>query len=211
MALQAIRSVSIRHAVADAIRSALREGHLKPGENINEVELAAQFGVSRGPIREALLVLAEEGLLTHEPNRGFSVINLSPEDQTHIAEIRLLLEAYALQRGVERVTPRDLERLREMKEQLVSLFKDSERPARDAMEIAFHGLIWELSGNPWLINSLKRTMIPLFIFGRYLGISHISVDPRFADEQHQLYIDYLEKKTNLTAEQCVRFHLRLPI
>lgn len=211
MSLKAIRSVSIRHSVADAVRSALREGHLKPGEDISEVELASKFEVSRGPIREALLVLAEEGLLTHSPNRGFSVVQLSPEDRTHIAELRLLLESHALERARDRATPADLERLKQMKDELVGLFKDSERPARDALEIAFHGLIWELSGNPWLVNSLKRTMIPLFIFGRYLGISHVSLDPRFVDEQHQLYIDYLARNTDRTAEQCVRFHLGLPI
>lgn len=211
MALHAIRSVSIRHSVADAVRSALREGHLKPGENISEVALAHQFEVSRGPIREALLVLVEEGLLTHSPNRGFSVIDLSAEDKEHIAELRLMLESRALERGRERVTPADLKRLGDMKDELVSLFQDSERPARDAMEIAFHGYVWELSGNPWLVNALKRTMMPLFLFGRYLGISRASMDVALADQQHQLYIDYLARKTNRTAEQCVRFHLGLPL
>jgi len=211
MALKAIRSVSIRHSVADAVRAALREGQLKPGENISEVALAAQFEVSRGPIREALLVLVEEGLLTHSPNRGFAVIDLSPEDKKHIAELRLLLETRALERGRERVTPEDLARLGQMKDELVRLFKDSERPARDAMEIAFHGYVWELSGNPWLVNALRRTMVPLFIFGRYLGMSRASIDPAFADEQHQLYIDYLAGKTDRTAEQCVHFHVGLPI
>ena len=211
MPLHAIRSVSIRHSVADAVRAALREGHLKPGENISEVALATKFEVSRGPIREALLVLVEEGLLAHEPNRGFLVIDLSAADKEHIAELRLLLESRAHERGRERVTAADLARLAEMKDELVGLFKDSERPARDAMEIAFHGYIWELSGNPWLVNALKRTMIPLFIFGRYLGISRVSMDPALADQQHQLYIDYLARKTKRTAEQCVRFHLGPPL
>lgn len=211
MALEAIRSVSIRHAVADAIRAALREGHFKLGENLSEVALATRFEVSRGPIREALLVLVEEGLLTHSPNRGFSVIELSPEDCQHIADLRLLLETHALERGRERVTPADLERLADMKSELVSLFRDSERPARDALEIAFHGYVWELSGNPWLVDALKRAMVPLFIFGRYLGVSHASMDPALADEQHQLYIDYLAQRTPRSAAQCVRFHLGLPV
>lgn len=209
--LKAIRSVSIRHSVADAVRSALREGVLKPGENLSEVELASKFEVSRGPIREALLVLAEEGLLTHSPNRGFSVVKLSPEDHAHISELRLLLESHALERARDRVTAADLNKLRQMKDELVGLFKDSERPARDAVEIAFHGFIWELSGNPWLASALKRTVNPIFIFGRYLGISQVSLDPRFVDEQHQWYIDYLARKTDKTAEECVRFHLRRPV
>jgi DNA-binding GntR family transcriptional regulator len=211
MALTAIRSVSIRHVVAESIRAALREGHFKPGENLSEVELAEKFEVSRGPVREAMLVLVEEGLLTHSPNRGFSVIDLSVEDRTHIAELRLLLEARALERGRDRVKPDDLTRLTEMKDELVRLFKDSERPARDAMEIAFHGYIWDLSGNPWLVDALRRAMVPMFIFGRYLGLSQVTMDAAFAEEQHQLYIDYLARKTDRTAEQCVRFHLRMPL
>jgi len=207
MALAAIRSVSIRHAVADAIRSALREGHFKLGENLSEVALATKFEVSRGPIREALLVLVEEGLLTHSPNRGFSVIELSADDCEHIRELRLMLETRALERGRERVTASDLERLDEMKAELVSLFRDSERPARDALEIAFHGYVWELSGNPWLVDALKRALVPLFIFGRYLGVSPPSIDPALADERHQLYIDYLARRTPHSAEYCVRYHM----
>ena len=209
MALQAIRSTSIRHAVADAIRSALREGELKPGEDLNEVALAAQFQVSRGPVREALLVLGEEGLLTHSANRGFSVVKLRAEDHAHINEIRLLLETRALERGRERVTKDDLLRLEKMKNELLGLFKDSQHPARDAWEISFHGFIWDLSGNPWLVNSLKRIMIPYFTFGRRLGVSQFVVEPRLAEEQHQLYIDYLARKTAKTAEECVRYHLVL--
>ena len=211
MALAAIRSVSIRHAVADAIRAALREGNFKLGENLSEVALATKFEVSRGPIREALLVLVEEGLLTHSPNRGFSVIDLTPDDCTHIAELRLLLETRALERGRDRIVLADLERLADMKTELVGLFRDSERPARDALEIAFHGYVWALSGNPWLVDALKRAMVPMFIFGRYLGVSRPSMDPSLADEQHQLYIDYLAGKTDKTAEQCVRFHMGLPV
>jgi DNA-binding GntR family transcriptional regulator len=205
--VNAIRSVSIRHSAADAIRTSLREGRLKPGENINEMALATQFEVSRGPIREALLVLVEEGLMIHTPNHGFSVINLSPDDHAHIMDLRLLLESRALERARERVSKADLIHLTQMKGQLVQLFRDSELPARDAIEISFHGYIWELSGNPWLAKALKRAIIPLFILGRNLRISRASMDPALADRKHQLYIDYLARKIDRTARQCVEYHL----
>lgn len=205
--LQAIRSVSLRHSVADAVRTALREGELTPGENVSEVSFAAQFGVSRGPVREALLVLVEEGLLTHSTNRGFAVVDLSPDDRAYIAELRLLLETRALELARERVTALDLEHLEEMKGELVRLFNDRQRPARDEVEIRFHGYIWDLSGNPWLVSALKRILVPLFVFGRYLGISAANVDPTLAQEQHQLYIDFLAGRTDCTAEACVRFHM----
>src|SRR5262245_4004204 len=119
MALAAIRSVSIRHAVSDSVRSALREGHSKPGENLSQVGLAETFQVSRGPIREALLVLVEEGLLRHSPNRGFSVVELTEEDVKHITDLRVLLETRALELARERATQEDLTRLTQMKGDLV--------------------------------------------------------------------------------------------
>ena len=209
MALAAIRSVSIRHAVSDSVRTALREGHFTPGENLSETALADKFQVSRGPIREALLVLVEEGLLVHSPNRGFSVISLTEEDRAHITELRLLLEARALERARERVTSEDLARLGKMKSELVKLFRDSEQPARDSLETAFHGYVWELTGNPWLVNALRRAVVPIFTFGRRIGKGGASPEPSVADARHQLYIDYLARKTDRTAEQCVRYHLGL--
>lgn len=210
MTLQAIRSTSIRHEVADAVRVALSQGVLKPGEDLNEVSLASQLQVSRGPVREALLVLSEEGLLTHSANRGFSVVNLTPEDHANINEIRLLLESRALELARERVTPDDLVCIQEMKAALLGLFHDRELPAREKWEIAFHGFIWRLSGNPWLVSSLNRIMIPCFTFGRHLGLTQADRSPQLADEQHQLYIDYLARKTDRSAEECVRFHTLPP-
>lgn len=209
MALEAIRSVSIRHAVAAAVRNALREGHLKPGENLSEVALASKFAVSRGPTREALLVLVEEGLLVHSPNRGFYVINFTAEDHAHIDQIRIKLEAHALEQARERATAGDLKELEAMKDELLLMFRDRELPARDATEIAFHGYIWELSGNPWLVLSLKRLLAPYFTFSRQLGLSKIDLDPKLAEAQHQLYFDYIARRTDMPAEDCVRFHLNL--
>ena len=211
MALKAIRSVSIRHAVSKSVRSALREGHFKPGENLSEVALAARFQVSRGPIREALLVLVEEGLLTHSPNRGFSVVALTQEDLAHIRDLRLILEAKALELAREHVTEDDLEKFFQMKSDLVKLFRDSEQPARDSLETAFHGYIWEMSENPWLVNALRRAVVPIFTFGRRIGDIGRGPEPTLADARHQLYIDYLARNTERTAEECVRFHLGLPI
>jgi len=208
--IQAIRTTSIRYAVADAIRSSLREGLIKPGEDLSEVDLAQRFEVSRGPIREALLVLVEEGLLNHSPNRGFSVVNLTSEDMKHITDIRLLLESHALFCARDRVTPADLAKLSQIKDELISLFEDNQRPARDAKELAFHSFIWRLSGNPWLEHSLARVMIPYFTFSRHLGVTRVNLDKALAAKQHQLYLDYLTRKNDYTAEQCVRFHLALP-
>ena len=56
---------------------------------------------------------------------------------------------------------------------------------------------------------MKRLLAPYFTFSRQLGLSKIDLDPVLADQQHQLYIDYLARRTDQSAEDCVKFHLRL--
>ena len=80
--LPVVKPVALRVRVAEAIRQALLEGQFSPGENLSEVSLAREMNVSRGPVREALLVLAQEGLITHSQNYGFSVLGFTDEDHT---------------------------------------------------------------------------------------------------------------------------------
>lgn len=84
--------------VGERIRSSVIEGVLAPGTQLNEVELAATFGVSRGPVREALQRLIQEGLLRSEPHRGVFVPVMSAEDIEDIYLAREALESAAVRR-----------------------------------------------------------------------------------------------------------------
>src|SRR5882724_9735244 len=94
--LPQLKAVSIRESVGDAVRKALYDRRFQAGEPLSEVGLAGEMGISRGPVREALLVLVQEGLLTHSPNRGFAVVNFTQADLKEINEVRLPLETTAL-------------------------------------------------------------------------------------------------------------------
>jgi DNA-binding GntR family transcriptional regulator len=84
--------------VGERIRADIIEGALRPGSQLNEVELAASFGVSRGPVREALQRLIQEGLLRSEPHRGVFVPVLEAADIDDIYLAREALETAALRR-----------------------------------------------------------------------------------------------------------------
>jgi DNA-binding GntR family transcriptional regulator len=84
--------------VGERIRSNIIEGVLRPGSQLNEVELAASFGVSRGPVREATQRLIQEGLLRSEPHRGVFVPVMSAEDIDDIYQAREALETAAVRR-----------------------------------------------------------------------------------------------------------------
>src|SRR5215216_313000 len=122
LGLSKIRVSAIRNVVADALRRTLLEGRFRPGEDLSDAAIAAEFQVSRGPVREAMLILAEEGLLTHTQNRGFSVLNFTADDLAHIERVRVPLESLALTAARERATSRDLDRLVGLKDDLARAF-----------------------------------------------------------------------------------------
>jgi DNA-binding GntR family transcriptional regulator len=97
--------LSMRQQIHSQIKAMLISGELAPGELCSVYQLAELFGVSRTPVREALLQLAREGLLQAERNRGFRVVVSSAHDLDEISEIRMLLEVPAMMK-VARLEPR---------------------------------------------------------------------------------------------------------
>src|SRR6185369_5539973 len=83
---------SLSKVVAEQIRGQILSGKLRPGARLVEDKLSAELGVSRVPVREALLGLSVEGLVNLEPRRGASVVEISPETVQELVEVRALLE-----------------------------------------------------------------------------------------------------------------------
>jgi DNA-binding GntR family transcriptional regulator len=94
------RSTTTSDLVVDAIREAILSGRLQPGETLVERRLAELLGVSKTPVREALITLAASGLVTVTPNRGAVVRAVSTDDVYKAYEVRLLLEPWAVGRTV---------------------------------------------------------------------------------------------------------------
>lgn len=104
-----VGSRSMPDAVAEALREGILTGLLPAGRQLKQDHLARRFGISRAPVREALQVLAGEGLLTVSRHRGVIVAPADPADLTEIAELRGLLEGHVLRLSGPRLTPADLE------------------------------------------------------------------------------------------------------
>ena len=211
LGIEKFRPSAIRETVADALRRTILEGRFQPGENLSEVAIAAEFHISRGPVREAMLVLAAEGLLNHTQNRGFSVLNFTAEDLADIEKVRIPLESLALLGGRENVTLQELARLRAIRDKLSKSFEDGDHYGRWLCEIEFHSAIWELSGNSWLVASLKRIMIPSYTYGTAFRMNRPDLSGKLLHQLHSLYIEFLEGSSSHTAEECVRLHIGLPI
>jgi DNA-binding GntR family transcriptional regulator len=208
-ALPHLKPVSIRQSVGEAVRRALLEGRFRPGEPLSEVALAAEMNVSRGPVREALLVLAQEGLVSHSQNYGFSVLNFTDHDRQEIQQVRLPLEILALDMARRRIDETDIEQLRRLNDCMVTEYKKDSVVECTQADLRFHALIWERSGNTRLVASLRNLMIPYFAYGSAFRLSRPDLSAALLDTQHRSYIDFLSGSSSQSAEQCVRFHTGL--
>ncbi len=139
--------------VAQLLREDILGGVLAPGTRLVEMELAERFGVSRGPIREALRELERIGLVTDRPRRGVFVTTPSESDIDEIAVIRESLEATAARIACEKLLPEDLERLERVVAAMEAAYRDHDRARGLAMDLEFHREIFVIAGNARMLRT----------------------------------------------------------
>ncbi len=116
-ALLGDQHASLRDKVTEAIRRAILSGRYRPGDRLVEERLAVEFGVSRNPVREAVLRLAAEGLIEINARRGASVTSLSPREAAELLEIRATLEGATAKMAARRRDPSVAARMRALLQQ----------------------------------------------------------------------------------------------
>lgn len=210
-ALPALRPAALRQNIADIVRNLLLEGRFAPGEEVSDSALAAEFQVSRGPVREALLILAEEGLIVHAHNRGFRVPELKERDIEQIAQARLPLETLALELAREHTSPSAIKELNRLSASLLEEFRRGGISVCARADLAFHQRIWELSGNPWLLAALRRICAPYFAYVAAFRLGRQDQSEQLMEEMHRRYIEYLSGNSQQSAQECVAFHLALEV
>ena len=124
--------------IAESIRTAILERELAPGTVLNQGSLAAQFGVSRIPLREALRTLAAEGLITNRPGVGSIVTELTPEDVGELYDIRLALEPPLAEAIIDNVSRRQISQLESRVSEMQSHQASGERAEFSAANYRFH-------------------------------------------------------------------------
>jgi len=143
--------------IATALRGALMRGETKPGDELSQVALADRFGVSRIPVRDALRVLAGEGLVEMSPNRGARAISLGAADVRELYDLRILLECDALSRALDRMTRADIEIIERVRRHSDL---DAATPHWSEADWAFHRALYQVAGRPRqlaMIEQLRRT------------------------------------------------------
>ena len=208
-ALPQLKSVSIRETANEALRKALYDGHFRPGQSLSELALANEMGISRGPVREALLMLVKEGLVTHSPNRGFSVVEFTAKDRSEISQVRIPLEATALEMAKSNLAQTDFEELERLKNVMVETHAVGQIPLCGQADMAFHSRIWDRTGNARLAATLRHLLAPMFAYGSLFSIGRPDMTPSLLAEEHDVFIQFLSGRAERSAQDCVRFHLGL--
>lgn len=198
-------SNTLSHRAAESIRRAIQEGRLAAGELYSVARLAEEFGVSRTPVREALLVLERQGMVRFERNRGVRVLETTAHDVEEIFALRLLLEVPAAARACRLV---DLNGLDRINRELTSMRRAAE--AGDEVRFMthdrrFHELILQAAGNSRLagiIGTLRDhvTSRGPSTIGRSRGLDEVLTE-------HQAIMDALEASDAPRTAAAMREHL----
>ena len=147
--------------VADRLRAMIDDHALMPGAWIDEVALAASLGISRTPLREALKVLAAEGLVRLEPRRGCFVNELTEQDLDEIFPLMALLEGRCAYEAARNVTQDDLDALETLHAELARHAADEQIDAYYETNYQIHEAIQRLAGNRWLsgvVSDLRKVL-----------------------------------------------------
>ncbi len=191
--------------IADQLREQIVQGAFRPGQQINESVLAMQLNSSRGPIREALQRLSQEGILINKRNRGVFVRELTSEDIREIYAVRQALESTAAEELLVAPHERVEETCKILKEILGEMAKQVEASDWQAiarLDMQFHTAFVAGTGNSRLIRIYKTLAAESRMCILNLAVSYPRVDALV--EEHQLLLDLLaaaDKKALLKAIQ----------
>src|ERR1700733_14135663 len=160
------RKASTPETIARSLRRAILEGAIVGGTQLKQNDVAARFGVSVVPVREALQGLIADGLAVLHPNRGVTVTEISEDDFLDIAELRALLEPQALRRSAPRLTPADFIQ----SEKILPRAAETSAPLNRAdLHWEFHRSLYQQAERPRLLaqiaslyRSINRYLLPVW-------------------------------------------------
>ena len=197
---------SMRSQVIHALRAALVSGQMRPGEVYSAPILATRFGVSATPVREAMLELVKEGLVTTVPNRGFRVRELSDRELDEITEIRLLLEVPATLAVAATVEREALEALRPIAQRIVDAAVERDLLGYLEHDRQFHLALLAMGQNQQLVTIVGE----LRARSRLFGLEQLAETGELVESarEHLQLVDLMVAGDRDGLERLLRTHIR---
>lgn len=195
----------LRDVVFNTLREAILKGDLKPGERLMELQLAAQLGVSRTPIREAIRMLEQEGLAVTVPRKGAEVAKMTLKGMEDVLEIREALDILACQLACERITEEQLVLLKEKKKAFEKSLKTGNVKEIAETDVAFHDVIYDATGNQKLVNMLNNLREQIYRY-RVEYLKREENYPKLIKEHNEIYTS-LANRSKKDATDSIREHV----
>jgi DNA-binding GntR family transcriptional regulator len=217
--IEPVENRTLRDRVTDALRDAITQGVLKPGQRIVERELAADLDVSRLPIREAIRQLEHEGLLISHPRKGTFVVEVSDEDVVEIFSLRTAFESLAIRLVTAHSSPTDVDRLLVLVDAMRDAAAQQHFAALWEIDTEFHTLLctlanherllkhWGLLFRQWqALDSLVDQVHPLEALA---ADDPLIIAQHQLPEIHQALVDAIASGDPDRAEQAMREHMAI--
>jgi DNA-binding GntR family transcriptional regulator len=205
MPLARVQRQSLESSVYEAVREGIISGDLRPGDPLVEAQLSADLGISKTPVREALIRLARDGLVVQELHRRSRVATPTVEDVKQACEIRRWVEAEIAAQAARDAPPELIERLEaSIRDSERSLKRRDTRRWAEAVE-SFTDTLLEYSGNRYAAELLERMRNVLSLIA---NVSQVAPGRRARSiEEHGAILDAIRKQDAAAAADATRAHL----
>jgi DNA-binding GntR family transcriptional regulator len=180
---------TFRRDVAASIRAAILDGTLRSGAPLVERRIAQEMGVSRAPIREALRLLEEEGLVVTFPYKGTYVTHVSPRMVDEILSLRTALDAFAAERALPRLRHDGARHMTRLQRQLLAAAERADEDELVELHLAFHRAFYELADHDLLLQFWTTMESQMRLYDRVHQRAYASLQ-EYA-EAHQRIVDVL--------------------
>jgi len=189
----------------ELIRQAIVTGVLKPQQPLKENEIAIQMGISRQPVREALLILEEEGLVERVPYKGTFVTTFSRQDVEELYSLRIALECFGIELLVPRLDETDLGKLRAIVDRMHQAAREADAPDVSCYDLQFHEYLMARTGHKRLLSTwqdLKSQIRRVVAAGNVLN-----EDLHRIAENHMPILAALEARDIARAKSLMQQHI----
>lgn len=213
MTYEPLPQASTADMVAGRIREAILDGTLRPGDRLIEADIAAELGVSRGPVREGIRQLVPEGLVVLRRHRGAVIASPTFEDVLEVYIMRLGLGLMAISHaiGLDAASSPDLDDV----ELLLQRLRDPEVQCDELLmmdaDLAFQGALFELSGLARITSVLDQTARDIPMFVRMLGVTYDDVDHEALIARHERLVEAIRARRRDEASAAWRDHVRCTV
>jgi len=201
-----LKHKTMSEAAAEAIRNRILEGAYAPGMRLRQDALASEFGMSRIPIREALLLLESEGLLTLLPHKGAVVVQLSTDEIEELFNMRILLEPFLFKRSAPLLTLTDFNRLEKNLARYVESLHSVDVDAWNDLNTEFHMTLYRHAASPRIVSTVQNLLSECDRHTR-IQLSNVTAERNLAIEEHKTLLKLCKAGKFDEGAQLMRDHI----